>query len=159
MSLDDALAKVKAKAAEMGVHRDPSSTGTYSRRFVDRVHSHQRLCVSPGSFCRLTLIQRLDMTIQEPVTVDALVRDLDHRPLDVAPIHIGMRTALSATNAEDAQALSMGATESARSAPNDAAEASTPTPHPRGENALVATERDRRRRTWNRLTLMHLWSD
>ncbi|KAI5855788.1 hypothetical protein BZA05DRAFT_424330 [Tricharina praecox] len=35
VSLDDALAKVKAKAAEMGVHRDPSSTGTDSPRYDD----------------------------------------------------------------------------------------------------------------------------
>jgi len=110
-------------------------------------------------FYRLISIQRLDMMIQELVTAGALARDLDHHLLGAVPTHIGMLTALSATNAEGAQALSTDATESARSAPRDAAEASTRTHHLRGENAMVATERDRRRRTWNRLILMHLWSD
>jgi len=43
VSLDDALAKVKAKAAEMGVHRDPNSAGEYLHHSVVGAHSYQRL--------------------------------------------------------------------------------------------------------------------
>jgi len=95
--------------------------------------------------------------IQELVTAAAHVRDLDRRPLDAAPTHTGMLTALSVTNAGDAQALTMDVIESARSALHGAAETLIPIHHLRGENATVVTEHDRLRRTWNKLTSMHLW--